>query len=735
MSFKTSKYASSFSPQDLPGLAVWLDAADSTAVTQSGGSVSAWRGKSPLTLDMVQNTSGARPTYESNVQNGLPALRFTTSQMMQSTSNLTLPPDQTWFVSFRPLAGSNMIFIEQSPDVNTNQGSYFYGSNNALVQIRRSGVRTIFDASGVGATVFPLGSWYIASVVNSNVTNVQSNDVYWSINGARRNTTIDSNLLTGSASNLLYINPTSRVTASNYTGEILIYNRALPPSEVRLVERYLSYKWGVSLPTTHPFFSTPAVTRPFNPLDVSGCAIWLDAADYGAFTFSSGSNVSQWNDKSGSGLNFSTTTGTVAYSNQGLTFPSGGAIMTSVSNFSLTSNTYVFAVARLGVLTGLPTFIAFSDITTMGYLGAYSIRYGNGLLVGVPNNGGDVNDFGNSNYYVNGSLQPSFTSAVYTARHIVSGQSTNSGGSTAVTVSGSFFGRFFNGDVHEVLFYSSPPSTTQRQQIENYLAEKWNLRSSLSTSNALRLFRALSPVFNPTLLSNCTLWLDAADYGTLSFSTGSNVTQWNDKSGLANNATQSTSNARPLYTTLNSRPAVVFGGLPTYTKTFMTLSNITSVPISIFMVATSTENLTNTFYISLGVFPNAIYVRQLFDPNFFGIDGGSGGQYISTVRDLNPHVWSFTLPASANGVFALDGTVVATSGFTLGANTTFTSNSLGTWNQQPTDGNVRGGISEAIIINRALSTADRQRVEGYLAWKWGLVGSLPSTHPYKKTPV
>jgi hypothetical protein len=27
--------------------------------------------------------------------------------------------------------------------------------------------------------------------------------------------------------------------------------------------------------------------------------------------------------------------------------------------------------------------------------------------------------------------------------------------------------------------------------------------------------------------------------------------------------------------------------------------------------------------------------------------------------------------------------------------------------------------------------ADRQRIEGYLAHKWGLVGSLPSGHPYK----
>jgi hypothetical protein len=29
---------------------------------------------------------------------------------------------------------------------------------------------------------------------------------------------------------------------------------------------------------------------------------------------------------------------------------------------------------------------------------------------------------------------------------------------------------------------------------------------------------------------------------------------------------------------------------------------------------------------------------------------------------------------------------------------------------------------------------DRQKLEEYLAWKWGLQGSLPPTHPYKNFP-
>ena len=43
----------------------------------------------------------------------------------------------------------------------------------------------------------------------------------------------------------------------------------------------------------------------------------------------------------------------------------------------------------------------------------------------------------------------------------------------------------------------------------------------------------------------------------------------------------------------------------------------------------------------------------------------------------------------------------------------------------------KGNFGEAIICNANLSIEDRQKLEGYLAWKWGLQASLPSDHPYK----
>ena len=45
-----------------------------------------------------------------------------------------------------------------------------------------------------------------------------------------------------------------------------------------------------------------------------------------------------------------------------------------------------------------------------------------------------------------------------------------------------------------------------------------------------------------------------------------------------------------------------------------------------------------------------------------------------------------------------------------------------------------GRINESIAYATALANTERQDIEGYLAWKWGIRASLPTTHPYYKFP-
>ncbi len=57
------------------------------------------------------------------------------------------------------------------------------------------------------------------------------------------------------------------------------------------------------------------------------------------------------------------------------------------------------------------------------------------------------------------------------------------------------------------------------------------------------------PIFAPTQVPGCSLWLDAADTTTISLS-GSVITAWRDKSGAGNNATP------------NNSPTYVSGATP-----------------------------------------------------------------------------------------------------------------------------------------------------------------------------
>jgi hypothetical protein len=44
---------------------------------------------------------------------------------------------------------------------------------------------------------------------------------------------------------------------------------------------------------------------------------------------------------------------------------------------------------------------------------------------------------------------------------------------------------------------------------------------------------------------------------------------------------------------------------------------------------------------------------------------------------------------------------------------------------------LNGQIAEIVFTESATSTFVRQRIEGYLAHKWGLTSNLPAGHPYK----
>ena len=225
--------------------------------------------------------------------------------------------------------------------------------------------------------------------------------------------------------------------------------------------------------------------NPFKPTDIAGCQLWLDSTDSSTVSFSSGSNVSQWRDKSGSSNHFSITNGTTSYiSDNGMSvisFPSG-AIMSSANQITFTTSSAFYIVSRINSITGagIGMLLGFTNINGADK----SIRLYVSGTIGISLLGtagvGDGNELANNNYFVNGSFNPSFGSNVYLNVYSIIGTvAPQSGGTSFLTLSSSFMSRFFIGNIAEFIYYPAGITNRQREQIEGYLAQKWGLQGSL----------------------------------------------------------------------------------------------------------------------------------------------------------------------------------------------------------------------------------------------------------------
>lgn len=238
------------------------------------------------------------------------------------------------------------------------------------------------------------------------------------------------------------------------------------------------------------------------------------------------------------------------------------------------------------------------------------------------------------------------------------------------------------------------------------------------------------------------IWLDASDSSTITLS-GSNVTSWNDKSGNARNLTQTTPAQQPTYqaTGLNSRPTMSFDGIND------SLNNASYQPVgavSVFIVFRRSQSKGTLINIqrSGGVFEvtgkfDSSYRSITFtaagniNPAFgFNISGDGVDQNIilgiqhngatNTSSNFTGHVNGTTQTITTSGAVGY----VSEIGFSIGGRPI----------QNILSAYFSGQISEIVFLNSTLSTTNRQIIEGYLAWKWGLQNLLIATHPFANRP-
>jgi hypothetical protein len=470
----------------------------------------------------------------------------------------------------------------------------------------------------------------------------------------------------------------------------------------------------------------------FSPRSITGCSLWLDGADTSSssFTYSSGSNISVWKDKSSSANNFSLTSGTTSSINDGgnivVNFPYG-AVMTSTSQIAHTASSAFFLVSKVTNSSGFSYVLGFTNLVS----GDHGIKFNNGILTGTPGSDQYNREFGTSNFYVNGSFDPNFGSNYYTNVYsiidIVSPQTLvhypSQTGPSFLTLSSSFYGRYFVGRIAEFIYYAGGVTSTQRTTIEAYLAQKWGITGRLSTGHpGYTTFLYRPPTFSPTQLPGCAVWLDGGDSNTISFSSGSNVSTWIDKSG-------------------NGRSATVYAGTPTYTSALgMTFNGSSSLQItytasptieSMFViikfnsVSGQGDILSGTaagqreYLMYIPYSPGTIYLGRHSTGPSGAINGG-------TVTTGSNYLLGYIFNGTGNTISFFQSGNAITSGtpqFTYSAGGTISV--IGSYNG---GGYLQGQIYEMIIYSTALSTTDRQQVEAYLAKKWALASGISSDH-------
>ena len=215
---------SALSPADIAGLTLWLDASDTSTITESGGSVSQWDDKSGNGYHVAQATAARQPTTGTRTINSLNVIDFDGSSDYIDNGSLVLTQPFTEFMVFQQ---DNVDGIKTIRNSTNTQQAAFYTSNFAYgLQIPPN------NATGGTADLLAHYATLIFDDTNSRFdidsTTVVTTTGTTGFNGVRLGAS-------GAGTNRL----------DGVIGEHLIFDRALSAGEIAEVEAYLQSKWNL----------------------------------------------------------------------------------------------------------------------------------------------------------------------------------------------------------------------------------------------------------------------------------------------------------------------------------------------------------------------------------------------------------------------------------------------------------------------------------------------------------
>ena len=729
-----------FSPQTIPGLKLWLDSSDTSSISGSY-----WSDKSSgkYVFNSVNNITRVSTGIVIN-QNGNNTLYNGTIPILNTYSLFAVGQTTSYGGSYRRLVniGDDVIGFFGTLDETFATFTGYSGSWNDV------------DANTPTQALSENTQCLMGMIVNGSVLTPYFNGI--ALDTKYGPTVAVTGMTIGA------VNTYDQVWNGN-VAEVIMIDGAVSDIHRQQIEGYLANRWGLAtqLPVTHPYYSSSAAiirqpySRTFQPVDIAGCQLWLDAADKSSMTFS-GANITQWDDKSGNGYNATVAAGYIA-----ATYSEAY----SAVNFTTSNTAYATSypadpvTETMFVVANNPNPSYNNNIIIGGQYGARSLGFGfnpqnslaylNNEITFLANTGADsypsgttalmsgyTTDTGNnSNISINGGAIFSFNTGYF----FQGGTTTYLG---ADTTNPSFY---YIGYAMEIIFYNRVLSTAEILQVQSYLAQKWNISASLPVEHPGRYLPSYTTMFTPKALDTLNLWLDAADASTITLS-GSDVTAWADKSGTGYTASVFTGDYAGVISTTDGISSIYGSTYPfrMYIPSFVWNNTFTQFIVAKGQYAIGTN-------LAADPLNGGAWYKYMLTGNWqlFSLSGlyGTDTRYIQGPGDQYPGQPA-TLPGVANtwAIFCIGSNLGATlSHYTLNGSSglSFLGYTGGGVSAGSETGNfIINGVStyslgyanlgEIVHYNRSLSVNERQQVEGYLAWKWGTQGTLPSTHPYAK---
>lgn len=229
-----------------------------------------------------------------------------------------------------------------------------------------------------------------------------------------------------------------------------------------------------------------------------------------------------------------------------------------------------------------------------------------------------------------------------------------------------------------------------------------------------------------------SIWLDSYDTSTV-ITSGSNVTQWNDKSSEANNFLPVAS-AFPTTSNALGYQAIAF---PSTDNRLVSVKatglDLSSTSYSIFAVASIASSNAGGF--------NGIISNRTGAANWITLGTGTSGFITYENRGTAANVVTSYSPFAqglqiyslikTNSLFSMyrNGVLFSSTAGNVGDGGISQVWTLGNWSGA--DQGLNGLMTNILVLPNASSDAERQRIEGVFAFQNNIRVKLSDTHPYK----